>query len=381
MASRWGSACSDGELDEFPTCGWATDAAFPDGIPCVAERRPRTPAASPRLDIATPPALPGLPPCLASRPLPTASCPPPLLSPASPPLQLLPGILLHLRRPQRLRPDAGRPQVRRPVGHRRRAVGALPAPQRRLVARGGWACGCASMGHASGGPEACSRRGERPALVCTGVRPPQGFLIGEFSLDFAISLNVTVVRQPASGANITTPRSSGNSTSGATTATQVLSITPARPLQLDASRRVSARLLGDMASYQQEAQLDGKWLLVPFQIGARQAGAGQEVLLACTAAARARQEAAPARSPLPLPPSPPLRPQARAGSSTCLRGGTSGWWWTQAWCLPRAQSATRLGRLTSERGAQRRPPACLWACLVCPCPLPRSHPAPSCHTR
>ena len=47
----------------------------------------------------------------------------------------------------------------------------------------------------------------------------------------------------------------------------MLFLTPSQPFLRDASKRVSARLVGDMAGYQQEAQLDGKWLMVPFARG------------------------------------------------------------------------------------------------------------------
>lgn len=117
-----------------------------------------------------------------------------------------------------------------------------------------------------------------PKVHCPHV-PVQGFRIGEFALKFRINLSVTTVTAtpaangtssgssspPGSPAASPPPPPSGSSGSGS--ATQVLSLTPSQPLLRDASKRVSARLVGDLVGYQQEAQLDGKWLMVPFDAG------------------------------------------------------------------------------------------------------------------
>lgn len=111
--------------------------------------------------------------------------------------------------------------------------------------------------------------------------PVQGFRIGEFTLKFRINLNVTTVTAapaangtsgggsspPASPAASPPPPPGGSSGSSSGTVTQVLTLTPSQPLLRDASKRVLARLVGDLVGYQQEAQLDGKWLMVPFDAG------------------------------------------------------------------------------------------------------------------
>lgn len=103
--------------------------------------------------------------------------------------------------------------------------------------------------------------------------PPyrQGFQIGEYALRFNIRLNVTTTTQPPANSTAT-GGGTGSAPAAPTNTTEVLTISPGRPFQRDASRRVSARLLGDLESYQQPAQLDGKWLLIPFALGARQQG-------------------------------------------------------------------------------------------------------------
>lgn len=97
-----------------------------------------------------------------------------------------------------------------------------------------------------------------PALKCL-----QGFQIGEFSLNFRINLNITTT----TAGNSTGSPALGQAAGAPNSTSQVLAITPAQPFQRDASHRLSAKLLGDLAQYQQESQLDGKWLMVPFADG------------------------------------------------------------------------------------------------------------------
>ena len=81
-------------------------------------------------------------------------------------------------------------------------------------------------------------------------------MIGEYSLDFTINLNITTVTT--------------NATTNATAAaSELVTLTPSAPFRRDSSRRLSAKLLGDLESYQQAPQLDGKWLLIPTKPGAR----------------------------------------------------------------------------------------------------------------
>lgn len=47
------------------------------------------------------------------------------------------------------------------------------------------------------------------------------------------------------------------------TTREVLTINPSLPFQRDSSRRLSAKLLGDLESYNQVPNLNGKWLMVP----------------------------------------------------------------------------------------------------------------------
>ncbi|PRW58208.1 generative cell specific-1 [Chlorella sorokiniana] len=109
-----------------------------------------------------------------------------------------------------------------------------------------------------------------------------GFRIGEFALKFRINLNVTTVTPPPAsgsppvsgsppGAPAASPPPPGSGSSGnSSSRTEILSLTPSLPSQRDASKRVSARLVGDLIGYQQEAQLDSKWLMIPFGAGVSQ---------------------------------------------------------------------------------------------------------------
>lgn len=92
VASPWGSACAAGELDMFPTCGWAKDASYPNGIPCVGGRAGGRAGIPRSLQTTLPPLIapaPAAPGCLLPSRLP--SC-----------VQVLSRFLLHLRRPHRL---------------------------------------------------------------------------------------------------------------------------------------------------------------------------------------------------------------------------------------------------------------------------------------
>ena len=99
----------------------------------------------------------------------------------------------------------------------------------------------------------------------------QGFMIGEYALDFKINLNITTTTAAASAADANST-AAGNSTLGGgnstgSSRTEVLAITPAQPFQRDSGRRVSAKLLGDLEAYQQAPQLDGKYLMIPTPAG------------------------------------------------------------------------------------------------------------------
>ena len=101
----------------------------------------------------------------------------------------------------------------------------------------------------------------------------QGFRIGEFSLNFRINLNITTTTAAGNSTAIPAP---GQPAGAPNRTAEVLTLTPSQPFQLDASRRVSAKLVGDLAGYRQESQLDGKWLMVPFA-GGEQAQRGADV--------------------------------------------------------------------------------------------------------
>lgn len=235
------------------------------------------------------------------------------------------------------------------------------------------------------------------------LRPPflvQGFEIGEFSLSFRINLNITTVtaETPAAGNSTGNATATGNATSPAPTTpnTEVLALSPSQPFKRDSNRKVAARLLGDLASYQQEAQLDGKWLMIPFELGTRVCvwvgvggGGGQGGVLpegvngsgwhynataGRIASGRAGGGVATPSSGPPAPcPTNPMGssfrqaragcstcvalidclnrcsfPQARAGSNSCPCGATNGWLWTAAWLQQTAQSATKLACRTRE---------------------------------
>lgn len=129
--------------------------------------------------------------------------------------------------------------------------------------------------------------------TCLSLNFPQGYMVGEFSIDFKINLNITTTTlvgnataAPGAGGNATNPVPAATGSSS-----EVLSITPSVPFQRDASRRVSAKLLGDLASYRQEVQLEGKWLLIPFALGRCMPRGGACLQRAALAAGRERLRA------------------------------------------------------------------------------------------
>ncbi|KAL4437103.1 hypothetical protein ABPG75_004242 [Micractinium tetrahymenae] len=81
-----------------------------------------------------------------------------------------------------------------------------------------------------------------------------GFTIGEYMMDFRVNLDITT-------------RSTNATTNVTTTSKEVLEVTPVQPFQRDSSRRLSAKLLGDLEAYQQAPQLDGKYLFIPWKNG------------------------------------------------------------------------------------------------------------------
>jgi hypothetical protein len=84
----------------------------------------------------------------------------------------------------------------------------------------------------------------------------QGYTLGEYTMDFNVALNITTTTV----ANSTVP---GVTSNGMTTGSEVLTLNPSAPFQRSAGKSVSAKLLGDLLSYQQAPQLDGKWLMIP----------------------------------------------------------------------------------------------------------------------
>ncbi|KAL4424812.1 hypothetical protein ABPG77_000852 [Micractinium sp. CCAP 211/92] len=80
------------------------------------------------------------------------------------------------------------------------------------------------------------------------------FTIGEYLMDFRVNLDIAT-------------RSTNATTNITTTTREVLEVTPVQPFQRDSSRRISAKLLGDLESYQQAPQLDGKYLFIPWKNG------------------------------------------------------------------------------------------------------------------
>jgi hypothetical protein len=111
----------------------------------------------------------------------------------------------------------------------------------------------------------------------------RGYVIGEYQLDFEVRVQVTATAQaPAAsppsgpGAALPPPPAGGSPPppppppappAAPPPPVEVLSLSPSRMTALSSSRDVSARLLGDLASYRQIQVLAGHWLLVPVQPG------------------------------------------------------------------------------------------------------------------
>jgi hypothetical protein len=91
----------------------------------------------------------------------------------------------------------------------------------------------------------------------------QAFLIGEYALDFNVNLNITTT-STTSTLNVTNP---GQNATTTTRSSEVMVISPSAPFRRDSTRRLSAKLLGDLEGYQQAPQLDGKYLLLPQKTG------------------------------------------------------------------------------------------------------------------
>lgn len=196
-------------------------------------------------------------------------------------------------------------------------------------------------------------------------------------MQFNVDLNVTYTATTPVP-NVTHP---GQPASATTSSWERLRLTPSEPFKRDSAQKLSAKLLGDLESYQQYPQVAGRYLFIPQYDGERQEGgrqAGREFLmqgsvgggrsawraLRClllrliTSSPQQLETALQPRCPLlsrPLPAAPPLPalpplPQARSRATRTAPTSTSGWWCPTAWSPPRGWSATRLGFLTGVVG-------------------------------
>lgn len=114
----------------------------------------------------------------------------------------------------------------------------------------------------------------------------QGFKVGRYNLDFNIDLNITTTTVlPGPPSPPSTPWPPGAVPAPppplveTRTTEEVLTINPSAPYRRDSSRRLSAKLLGDLETYSQVPNLDGKWLFLPM----KHPSLSKHITLGCTA--------------------------------------------------------------------------------------------------